>query len=141
VIVFSSSAEDLVPGDVNGIRDVFVRDLGARTTERVSVGLGGAPADGPSDLPRLSADGRVVVFASDATNLVAGDTNAARDVFVFDRRERVVRRVSEHRGRQADGASDYPDVSDDGRCVAFTSFATNLGAERPPALLVAVLPE
>src|SRR4051794_40288023 len=90
-VAFVSSATNLVPGDTNGescgtvlnpsCPDVFVHDRATGRTERVSVGPGGRQADGPSYDPGVSAGGRVV-FESDATNLVPGDTNRADDVFV-----------------------------------------------------------
>jgi Tol biopolymer transport system component len=81
-VFFTSDASNLVPGDTNGTSDVFVRDRRTRTTERVSVGPGGAQGNGDSALPALSADGRFVAFGSSATNLVPGDTNRTTDVFV-----------------------------------------------------------
>ncbi len=83
VLAFTSLADDLVAGDANGVADVFVRD--GSTTTRISTAIGGGDADGPSSHPSLSADGRYVAFQSDATNLVAGDTNSTTDIFVRDR--------------------------------------------------------
>jgi Tol biopolymer transport system component len=128
--LFGSYAANLVPGDTNGEPDVFVRDLGAGTTERVSVGKGGAQANGSSGaLGRtVTRDGRYVVFLSAATNLVPGDTNGANDVFVRDRKLGTTERVSvPAAGGQANGPSIDPlSLSGDGRFVAFTSEATNL---------------
>ena len=73
-----------MPGDTNGLDDVFVRDVRAGTTERVSLAPGGGQADGDSWRPSLSADGRHVAFSSNATDLVPGDTNGRTDVFVRD---------------------------------------------------------
>ena len=91
-IAFQSTATNLVPGDTNGVSDVFVHDRLTGTTERVSVDSSGAQADGASTLGSIqtftyaiSGDGRHVVFRSSATNLVAGDTNGAFDVFLRDR--------------------------------------------------------
>ncbi len=83
VTAFASTASNLVPGDTNGVSDVFVRDNAAAIT-RVSVTGNGTEADGPSSHPSISADGRVIAFQSDATNLVADDTNTTTDVFVRD---------------------------------------------------------
>ena len=90
----------------------------------------GAPQEaiGASLNPACSADGRYVAFSSDAANLVTGDTNASRDVFVYDRQTGVTEGVSCGNGNQADGQSDTPSISADGRYVAFTSDATNLVA-------------
>ena len=82
------------PGDTNGTYDVFIRDRVALTTTRVSVGNGGVQANGASLYTAINGDGRFVAFAADATNLVAGDTNAGRDVFVRDRLTGTTERVS-----------------------------------------------
>src|SRR5207245_714212 len=83
---FVSLATLLVAGDTNGATDVFVHDRQTGATERVSVASGGGTqgnrnSGGFFAFPALSADGRLVAFQSDATNLVAGDTNGATDVF------------------------------------------------------------
>lgn len=81
LVVFSSSATNLVAGDTNGLADIFVRDRQAGTTLRVSIALGGAQPNVPSTDPVISADGRVVAFSSSGTTFVVNDTNDARDVF------------------------------------------------------------
>lgn len=127
---FASLAEDLVPGDGNGVFDVFVHDSESGTTERASVSTAGAEADGPSGgvgNPGISADGRFVVFDSLATNLVANDTNGVRDVFVRDRLTGTTRRASvSSSGAQASAGSDDPAISADGRYVVFSSAASDL---------------
>jgi hypothetical protein len=81
-VVFDSFASNLVPGDSNGRTDVFLRDRLAGLTHLISVSSSGAPGDGGSDTAFVAAGGRAVVFTSSATNLVDGDTNGVRDVFV-----------------------------------------------------------
>ncbi|MBI4470036.1 MAG: PD40 domain-containing protein, partial [Acidobacteria bacterium] len=97
-VAFDSSATNLVPGDGNNAHDVFVRDRLTGVTERVSVSSTGTEAIGDpydySGSASISADGRFVAFESDATNLVPGDTNKARDIFVRDRLTGVTERVS-----------------------------------------------
>jgi Tol biopolymer transport system component len=93
-VTFWSFASNLVAGDTNGIQDVFVRDRKLQVTRRVSVGPGGQQTNDESFEPAISADGRFVVFASLASNLVAGDTNDHYDIFVRDRVSQVTRRVS-----------------------------------------------
>ncbi|MEU9064024.1 carboxypeptidase regulatory-like domain-containing protein [Streptomyces sp. NPDC048430] len=83
-VAFFSYAANLSPGDTNGRPDVFVRDRTAGTTTRVSGGLEDAEADGISDLPALSGNGRYVAFESTSANLVGDDTNRHSDVFVHD---------------------------------------------------------
>jgi Tol biopolymer transport system component len=126
-VAFSSAASNLVAGDGNGANDIFVRDRQAGTTTRVSLAPGGADANGSSFTPSISADGRYVAFTSDATNLVAGDNNYVRDVYVVDRGTGAVVRASVSTdGTQANLDSFTPVISGDGRYVAFTTYAANL---------------
>ena len=126
-VVFTSEASNLVTGDTNHQPDVFIRDLRTGVTRLVSVGRGGARANWDSAEPVVSYSGRYVAFASDATNLVAGDTNATSDVFVRDMTSGLTTRVSKRtNGLQSDAYSDLPSISADGRYVAFESSATNL---------------
>jgi hypothetical protein len=128
-VAFESLASNLVPGDTNGTRDVFVRDRQARTTERVSVASDGTQANGFSSPGSINGDGRFVVFSSFASNLVQEDTNQQIDVFVRDRQAGTTQRVSvTSQGLQADGSSTQADISGDGRFVVFASAATNLVA-------------
>ena len=128
-IAFASLAGNLVAGDTNEARDLFVRDRQLGTTERVSVNSGGVQGNGHSYEPAISADGRYVAFYSDATNLVIGDTNGQPDVFVRDRQLGTTERVSvDSSGNQASNYSSTPAISADGRYVAFLSGANNLVA-------------
>jgi Tol biopolymer transport system component len=130
-VAFRSTVGTLVAGDTNGVFDVFVHDRQTATTERVSVGPGGVQANGLSVVSGLaiSADGRCVAFQSNATNLVAGDTNGFSDVFVRDRQTLTTERVSVSSGGvQGDINSSDPTISATGRYVAFQSSATNLVA-------------
>lgn len=125
VIAFTSAATNLVAGDTGGLQDVFVV-RGAAAPVRVSVGIGGAEADGPSREPVLSDDGRFVAFTSDASNLVPGDTNGVADVFLRDLARGVTERLSVSAAGEGDGPSDTPAISGNGRVVSFTSDATAL---------------
>lgn len=126
-VAFQSQADNLVPGDTNGSCDIFVRDLLKGTTKRVSVDSLGNEGDSGSQRVRISGDGRLVVFASEATNLVPGDTNGVRDIFVHDRLTGKTTRVSvDLQGNEANDDSWAPDISADGLWVAFESLATNL---------------
>jgi Tol biopolymer transport system component len=128
-VAFASDASNLVPGDRNGTTDVFVRDRALGRTERVSIGAGGTEGHGVSSLSSLSANGRFVAFASTAPNLVVGDRNGIRDVFVRDRALGTTERVSvSGAGVEANATSGQPFVSADGRFVSFTSTASNLVA-------------
>lgn len=127
-IVFSSSATNLVTGDTNGVSDIFVRDAVNGSTVRVSVASTGLQGNGSSSSPAISADGQIVAFSSLATNLVAGDTNGVRDVFVRGRTSNSsIRRASVATGGiQANGLSESPKLSSNGNVVAFKSRASNL---------------
>jgi len=126
-VAFQSYATNLVAGDTNGAPDIFVRDTVGRTTKRVSVTNAGAQANGWSYSPAISGNGRYVAFASDATNLVAGDTNAVTDVFLRDTTGLTTTRMSvTNTGAQANDRSSYPVVSSTGTYVMFSSTATNL---------------
>ena len=130
-VAFASRAANLVPGGTNNSQDIFVRDLVTNTTTRVSVDSAGNPGNGESYYPSISGDGRFVVFASDAANLVPGDTNGSRDIFVRDLSTNTTTRVSvDSAGNQGNGISNpflsKPSISADGRFVAFVSTASNL---------------
>jgi len=132
-VAFGSRASNLVSGDTNKREDVFVRDRATGKTERISVSSEGTQANGENDGLRvgISPDGGFVVFMSEASNLVAGDTNSAWDVFVRDRVARTTERVSVgSNGAQVgtEGAAGSA-ISADGRYVAFQSRATTLVAD------------
>jgi Tol biopolymer transport system component len=126
-VVFDSAATNLVPGDRNHNRDVFLRDRKAGSTVRVSAARDGGDADGDSHVTSLSPDGRFVLFDSDASNLVPGDTNGTSDVFLYDRQARTIERVSvSSAGKQGNNFSAGGVISADEKVIAFWSSATNL---------------
>jgi len=126
-VAFASVASNLVAGDTNGASDIFVHGLVSRETTRVSVDSGGAQADAVSSRPAVSGDGRFIAFQSAASNLVAGDTNGASDIFVHDRESGETTRVSvANDGGQANASSFEPGINADGRFVTFFSPASNL---------------
>lgn len=128
-VAFGSFAANLVGGDTNDVIDVFVHDRDSGTTARVSIATAGTQANDESFSPAISSSGRFVAFRSDATNLVANDTNNNSDIFVRDRTLGVTQRVSvASDGTQANGDSILPAISADGRFVAFSSEASNLVA-------------
>jgi len=132
-VAFRSYSAKLVEDDHNDWGDIFVRDRVSGTTSRVSVSTAGHEADGNSTEPSISGHGRYVVFASDADNLVYGDSGPSPDIFLRDRLAGLTRRVSVNsREEPADGGGNLagsPSVSLDGRCVAFFSSATNFGRD------------
>jgi len=129
VVAFGSEASNLVAGDPNGTYVFFVHDRATGITERVSVDSSGAEGNRDSRWPSISADGQVVAFHSDASNLVAGDTNGTTDVFVHDRATAITERVSvDSSGTEANSGSGGSTISADGQVVAFYTSASNLVA-------------
>lgn len=130
-VVFSSSARNLVAGDKNGAADIYLRDLRTATTQLVSVSADGSGSgNGASDQAALSADGRYVLFASTATDLVAASTSGAGDIFVRDVIDATTGLVSVSAagGTGGNGASAAPALTPDGRVALFASAASDLAA-------------
>lgn len=128
-VTFHSDASNLVSGDTNGVRDVFVKDTVTGVTTRVSTDSSGGESNGSSTVTAISADGRYVAYDSNASNLVAGDTNAFQDSFIKDTVTGITTRIStDSSGGQGNSQSSGPAISADGRYVAFRSHSTNLVA-------------
>ncbi len=129
-VVFDSVGNNLVANDTNARYDVFFRNRIAnpRTTTRISFGTGGAQSNGNSVNPSISSDGRWVVFESDASNLVASDTNGKADIFLWDRDNpsTLVRVSVDSSGLQSNGHSRTPRINSTGRYITFWSEANNL---------------
>lgn len=128
-VVFESSATNLVSGDTNNDRDIFVRDTQTNTITRVSVDSAGVESNGFSSRSSVSADGRYVAFQSSATNLVSGDLNGVDDIFLRDLVDNTTIRVSIGSGVggvEGNGLSLRPSISADGGYVSFGSLANNL---------------
>ncbi|MDR6290293.1 Ca2+-binding RTX toxin-like protein [Inquilinus ginsengisoli] len=127
-VSFVSTASNLVATDSNGaVTDVFVRDIAAGTTTLVSASTGGGSGDAGSSGASISGNGRYVVFQSDATNLVAGDTNGATDIFVRDlQTNTTIRASAAGDGGQSNDLSGQAVISADGHYVVFFSLASNL---------------
>jgi Tol biopolymer transport system component len=133
-VVFQSDASDLVPGDTNGVTDIFLRDTFMGTTLLISVAADGGFANGASTEPVMTPDGTCVAFISAATNLVAGDTNGIPGVFVRDLITQTTSLVSVNavgNGSPPAATMDTPVITPDGRYVAFFSTATNLAPGVP----------
>ncbi len=130
-VVFASEAIDLIDDDTNGVADIFLLDRSDGSVVRIE-GDNGQP-DATSSFPRISADGRWIVYVSQASNLVADDDNELSDIFLYDRDSGATRSVSvDFFGNQGNGHSRSPAISADGSVVAFVSAATNLLDEEQP---------
>ncbi len=126
-VVFESESNDLDPLDTDSNVDIYRRDRVNGTTELVSVSSTGIKGNGSSYNPAISDDGRYVVFLSSATNLDPFDTDTLPDIFVRDLESGTTQVVSlNSAGEKANSLCVEPDISADGSCVVFTSFATNL---------------
>ena len=127
-VAFVSDATNLVTGDTNNVIDVFVRDRQLGVTIRASVSSSGEQANDNSDSwLSISGDGRFITFSSDATNLVAGDTNGMPGIFVHDNQTGATERISiASDGSQANAGAFFPSISANGLFVVYVSNATNL---------------
>ncbi len=129
-IAFISWASNLVNGDTNGVEDAFVRDTQTNTTTRVSLSSSGIQGNARTEWQTgtaISGDGRYIVFASYANNLVTGDTNGELDIFVRDMQTGSTTRVSVDSNEiQGNSASYSFSISANGQYVAFQSFSNNL---------------
>ncbi|HJX27385.1 MAG TPA: hypothetical protein VJ885_05700, partial [Thermoanaerobaculia bacterium] len=133
-VVYAGTFTDVVPGMSGGFYQLFLYDRLAGTTSLVSHAAASPTTSSDDDVlgaPSISADGRFAVFVSRATDLVAGqaDTNIGGDVFLYDRTTGAVTLISRQTGTAAtagDRPSATPEISADGRWIAFMSQATNL---------------
>jgi len=126
-VAFHSLASNLSSIDTDADADIYVKDRQTGALELITKSTTGGAADGRAFVPDLSADGRYVAFESESTNLIAGDTNAKWDVFLADRQTGTIERVSlSAELGNGDNNSFLPQISADGRYVAFESFAENL---------------
>ena len=127
-VALVSEASDLVKGDGNRASDVFVYDLRHGSMALVSRSSSGRPANGASSQPAISADGGVILFQSDASDLMCGsqcpaggrDINLVADVFAADRESGAIWRVSTGRTPWME-ASMAPAIDGSGTVVAFSS--------------------
>ncbi|MFN2643268.1 MAG: Ig-like domain-containing protein [Actinomycetota bacterium] len=126
-VAFQFYGDNLVPNDTNADSDVLVRDRSTGITLLASVSSLGVQGNAFSWGPALSSDGRYVTFMSGATNLVPNDGNATQDIFVRDLVTSESKRISlSDFGAEADGSNISPQISSNGRYIAFWSEASNL---------------
>lgn len=135
-VVFESVGTNLVAGDTNSQSDVFMKDMVTGQTTRVSTSASGQQGNDYSNSARISSNGKYVGFISYATNLVAGDTNVARDAFVKDLTTGIVTRAStDSAGNQGNSHTFNISLSADGRFAAFGTDAQNLTPDDTNSLL------
>ncbi len=136
LVAFTSFASNLVGADLNGFADVFLRDMASGSVTLLSAARSGGAGNSVSFGAAVSSEGGHVAFLSAASNLVAGDSNSAIDVFVRDLSTGITTRATTGAdGTQQDGgALNRPALSADGRYVVFDSLATNLAGATHNAL-------
>ena len=111
---------------VNICHDVYLYDSALDVITRVSLGSAGEQPNNKTTWVSISGDGNVIAWASEANNLVPGDTNNVQDIFLYDRAASSLTRVTNSFGGQLDGASSTPELSYDGRFLSFDSLASGL---------------
>ena len=139
-VAFYSFASTLVPNDKNNLWDIFLYDAGNPKLKRLSLTSSGTERDQGTEsasrvvAPSISGDGNFVAFATTATNMVSGDTNKLQDVFVVKTFSGEVNRVSVGKdeieavgGDSPAGQGEKVGISYDGRLIAFSTAAANLG--------------
>ncbi len=119
-VVFSSGATNLVTGDTNGVRDIFVYAVQTGQVTLASVNSSGVQADKGGVDPSISGDGRYVAFSSAAYNLQTVDTLNFTYVYVHDRTTGETTLASYNNGYPMYGTADDPVISADGRYIAFS---------------------
>jgi Tol biopolymer transport system component len=147
-VLFESNASNLVPHDGNAKYDIFVKDLAADTTERVSIGWDGSDPDGDSFSPAISADGRYVVFVSSASNLVQPDGTprcpaeifgdlACGQIFLRDRMARTTKQLTLPNDRpffsmlRTRDFFEMPSISSDGSVAVFSGGGFSYDPKAP----------
>ncbi|MEV4418242.1 hypothetical protein [Catellatospora sp. NPDC049609] len=125
-IVFASTAANLTsPTPPAGSSQIYLRDRVAGTTQLISRGTDGKPAQGSSGSPSISADGSVIAFVSSSSSLVRGDTNGKDDIFIYTPGSQSIQRILTNAFAQPNGHSSSPEVSGDGRMIAYATGASN----------------
>lgn len=128
-LAFTSDADNLVPADTNNVSDVFVRDVVAGVTERVSTLANGGELADASYSPAISADGRSVAFISDSDDLSPQDNNADSDAYIIDRVTHAATLISIASGVQPDFGVSQVAISGNAQYVAYTTDTDLVAAD------------
>ena len=127
LVLFESVATNLGPADNNGVWDLYLHDIENKSFEMVSRSGKGKLGNGDSTNGHIPFNGRYIVFDSFATNLALGDDNVYKDVYFIDRNDNLVEIIStSFDGKAANGPSIANGISDDGRFILFSSYASNI---------------
>jgi Tol biopolymer transport system component len=128
-VVFMSFASNLVAGDTNARSDIFLKDMNTGVTTRISLRQNGGQLGGPSNRPSINGPGNKIVFNSNASNIVVGDTNAQTDCFLYDVSKGAagIERISlGDNDQQLNGYNFRCDIAGDADAVVWVSDATNV---------------
>ncbi len=125
-VVFESLASNLVAGDNNNASDIFLRDLTAQTTTRISIGIDGTDANGSSFRPAISRDGAFIAFCSRATNLVQGASAQAAAAFLFERATGKITRIPIEVPAEPTSSCQRVAIDGDGSVVAIANLSGKL---------------
>jgi len=134
-VAFQSSANNIHASDTDGFTDIFIRDMSSDVNILVSQATGGAKGNGHSSFPSISSDGYYVAFSSFASNLHADDSVVDSDVYVretFSNATFLISRANGASGARGNSNDEWPDISADGRFVAFSSGSNNLHPDDNP---------
>ena len=131
LVAFQSASDNVAVNDNNDFDNAYVRDLAAQTTTLVGLptGTDGSANDAHAVDPTLSPDGRFVAFNSSSSNLAANDADGVRNIYVRDLAAQTTMLASLPTGTDGSANNDHsyrPDMSTDGRYVAFQSGSDNL---------------
>ncbi len=130
MVVYMSSASNLVPGDTNGSADIFLKNMVTGTTTRVSLRQDGTQVQAPSTRPSMSGDGTKIVFNSTSSNIVPNDTNGQPDCFLYNTAATGAARIQRislgDQGQQPNNFNFRCDIAENGTAVVWVSDATNL---------------
>ncbi|MGN6386155.1 MAG: TolB family protein, partial [Verrucomicrobiota bacterium] len=145
-VVFTSAASDLATNDNNGTNDVFLRDRVSGVTILISHNSLGEAANGDSDSPSISSDGKLIAYRSSATDLVDDEIRAGGQIYVYDvttgQTRLITRSISGNRSSNA--RAGMPLIRPDGSGIIFKSFATDIvptkGSSSQDIYYVSLLP-
>lgn len=126
-VIFISKARNLASGDTNSFNDLFLHDRTNDVTKRLTKGVGNTQINGNTISPESSGNGQVIVFGSEASNLVSGDSNRVADIFVVNQQTGVIRRLSVgNAGQQGNQRHFQQHISQDGTHVVYSTTSGNL---------------
>lgn len=131
LVVFESLADDLVTADANGMMDIFLRDVNQTQTQRLTFNANGEESNRPAFFPNISANGQVVTFESNASNLLPNKTNGGLNIFHLHRRGQQLQQANLATDDQLGNFAPFAvgtALSQDGCSTVFSSPATNLVA-------------